>query len=154
MAEFEYQNVESWNTAVKLAAAVGRLKIGSNLKASMDAQQRAFEQAGLACALIAEGSAREGGAQIGLYRDARGALAQCRSWIHVLAAITNEQDSVFGNELDLAEQASRQLSGVLRTLERPAPNAGPRMGGPAQGPRQSGQAPRPSGPPRNIGGLR
>ena len=53
MAEFAYQDVEAWNTAVRLAAAVGRLKIGSNLKASADAQQKAFEQAGLACALLA-----------------------------------------------------------------------------------------------------
>jgi hypothetical protein len=154
MAEFEYQNVEAWNTAVKLAAAVGRLKIGSNLKASADAQQRAFEQAGLACALIAEGSGREGGAQVGLYRDARGALAQCRSWLHVLAAITNENDSVFGNELDLAEQAARQLGGLLRAMDRPAAPAGGRTG-PGQGPRQGGPAgPRPGGPPRNVGGLR
>src|SRR6185312_9855756 len=63
MAEFAYQDVEAWNTGVKLAASVGRLKIGSNLKASSDAQAKAFEQAGLACALIAEGSMREGGAR-------------------------------------------------------------------------------------------
>ena len=31
MAEFEYQNVEAWNTSVKLASSVGRLKIGSYL---------------------------------------------------------------------------------------------------------------------------
>jgi hypothetical protein len=154
MAEFEYQNVEAWNTSVKLAASVGRLKIGSNLKASADAQQRAFEQAGLACALIAEGSGREGGAQVGLYRDARGALAQCRSWLHVLAAITNENDAVFGNELDLAEQAARQLGAMLRAMDRPAPPAGGRMA-PGQGPRQGGpQGPRQGGPPRNVGGLR
>jgi hypothetical protein len=149
MAEFEYQNVEAWNTAVKLAASVGRLKIGSNLKASENAQQQAFEQAGLASALIAEGSGREGPAQVALYRDARGALAQCRSWIHILAAVTNEQDSVFGNELDLAEQASRQVSAYLRTIDR-AP------GGPAGAPRppmrpQGGQGPR---PPRGGAGPR
>src|SRR5690349_5180199 len=143
MPEFEYQNVEAWNTAVKLAAAVGRLKIGSNLKASSDAQQKAFEQAGLACALIAEASGREGGAQVGLYRDARGALAQCRSWIHILAAVTNEQDSVFGNELDLAEQAARQVSATLRSIDRPTPG-GPRPGpaprpAPANMPRGGGQ---------------
>lgn len=144
MAEFEYQKVEAWNTALKLTAAVGRLKIGSNLKASADAQQSAFEQAGLACALIAEASSREGPSQVGLYRDARGALAQCRSWLHVLAAVTNEQDAVFGNEFDLAEQAARQVSGTLRTLDRPVPGSGPRMP----------MGPRPGGPPRGAGGPR
>ncbi len=153
MAEFEYQNVEAWNTSIKLAASVGRLKIGSNLKASADAQEKAFEQAGLACALIAEGSGREGPARTGLYRDARGALAQCRSWIHVLAAITNEQDSVFGNELDLAEQASRQVSAYLRSIDHgPGAAGGPRMAGPPSGPRTSGPGPRPGGPPRNPRG--
>lgn len=145
MAEFEYQNVEAWNTSVKLAASVGRLKIGSNLKASADAQQHAFEQAGLACALIAEGSGREGPALVALYRDARGALAQCRSWIHILAAVTNEQDSVFGNEFDLAEQASRQVSAYLRTLDR-VPGGPPR---PPMQPRAQGQ--RPGGPPPRGG---
>ncbi len=140
MAEYAYQNVEAWNTTVKLAVAVGRLKIGSNLKASNDAQQKAFEQAGMAAALIAEGSSREGPAQVGMYRDARGSLAQCRSWLHVLAAVTNEQDSVFANELDLAEQAARQIGGLLRTLDRPAMAQG--------GPGPGGRPPmRPAGPP-------
>lgn len=154
MPEYAYQDVEAFHTAVKLAASVGRLKIGSNLKASTDAQSHAFEQAGMACALIAEGSSREGGAQVGLYRDARGALAQCRSWLHILAAVTNEQDSVFGNELDLAEQAARQLGSMLRAMDRPAP---PSMGGPGPRPpmRGSGPAgPRPGGPPRGPGGQR
>jgi len=147
MPEYEYQNVEAWNTAIKLAAAVGRLKIGSNLKASADAQQKAFEQAGLASALIAEGSLREGAGAVPLYRDARGALAQCRSWLHVLAAVTNEADSVFGNEFDLAEQASRQLNALLRTIDR-APATGPRP--PMRGPTPSGPRPggRPPGGPR------
>ncbi len=50
MAEFEYQNSEAFNTVIRLAAtvAVGRLKIVSNLKASADAQTKAFEQAGMA----------------------------------------------------------------------------------------------------------
>ncbi|OAI38784.1 hypothetical protein AYO38_08995 [bacterium SCGC AG-212-C10] len=156
MAEYEYQNSEAWNTALKLAATVGRLKIASNLKASADAQAKAFEQAGLAVALIAEGTGREGNAQVGLYRDARGALAQCRAWVHVLAAVTNEQDSVFGNELDLAEQCSRQLSASIRNAERgPAPGMG---GGGGQGPlaRPQGRGPapagfRPGGPPRQGG---
>ena len=148
MAEFAYQEMEAWNTALRLTAAVGRLRIGSNLKAAELAQQHAFEQAGIAVAAIAEGSGRDGGGQVALYRDARGALAQCRAWIHVLAAVTNEQDSVFGNELDLAELAARQLSAALRNLERPA-GPGPRMGGGMRdntGPRPAG--PRPGGPPR------
>jgi hypothetical protein len=145
MPEYEYQNIEAWNTAVKLAAAVGRLKIGSNLKASNDAQQKAFEQAGLACALIAEGSTREGGGAVPLYRDARGALAQSRSWLHVLAAVTNEPDSVFGNELDLAEQASRQLSAMVRTIDRAPSAPRPPMRGPGPLPRPAG---RPPGGPR------
>jgi len=149
MAEFNYQDVEAWNTSVRLATAVGRLRIGSNLKAAADAQAHAFEQAGLACALIAEGSTREGPGQVALYRDARGALAQSRAWLHVLASVTNEQDSVFGNELDLAETASRQLSAALRSIERPAPAAGgrpPFRDGP--GGRGPGPGPRPGGPPR------
>lgn len=142
MAEFEYQKSEAWNTAVKLAASVGRLKVGSNLKAAADAQSRAFEQAGMAAALIAEATAREGPPQVGLYRDARGALAQCRSWLHVLAALTNEPDSVFGNELDLAEQAARQVGATLRTIER-GPGPRPPIRGPAPvGPRPSGGPPR------------
>lgn len=148
MAEFAYQDMEAWNTALKLASSVGRLKVGSNLKAAESAQQHAFEQAGLACAAIAEGAGREGPGQAGLYRDARAALARCRAWIHVLAAVTNEQDSVFGNELDLAETASRQLGAALRTLDR---NSGP-AGGPGRGPGRDAPPPRPGGGPRGPGG--
>ena len=154
MAEFDYQNVEAWNTAVKLASTVGRLKIGSNLKASADAQTNAFQQAGLACALIAEASSREGPAQVGMYRDARGALAQCRSWIHVLAVLTNENDTVFANELDLAEQAARQISAYIRTFERGGAPGGPNGPGgprpPMRGPAQTGPRPMrsPGGGPR------
>jgi hypothetical protein len=156
MAEFAYQDVEAWKTTVRLAAAVGRLRIGSNLKAAENSQQHAFEQAGLACAAIAEGAGREGPAQAGLYRDARASLARCRAWLHVLAAVTNEQDAVFGNELDLAETAARQLGASLRQYDRgpggaPAPRSGPtpapgaRTGNVIPGPRN----PRPpSGPPR------
>lgn len=126
MAEGE-QTIEAWNTAIRLAAAIGRLKIGSNLKAAGDAQGKAFELAGVACGLIAEASTREGPAQLALLRDARGALAQSRSWIHVLAAVTNEQESVFGNELDLVDQASRQVNAYARSLERGGP---PRGGAP------------------------
>ena len=163
MAEFDYQNVEAWNSALRLTTAVGRLKVGSNLKASQDAQAKAFEQAGLATALIAEGSGREGGAQVDLYRDARGALAQCRSWLHVLAALMNEQDAVFGNEFDLAEQASRQLNAALRSFERgdrnergPMPGGRPTQGGGRgpMGPGQQGPPPRPTGARAPQGGLR
>ncbi len=145
MAEFAYQEMEAWHTTVRLAAAVGRLKVGSNLKAADSAQQHAFEQAGLACAAIAEGAGREGPGQLGLYRDARASLARCRAWIHVLAAVTNEQDAVFGNELDMAETASRQLGAALRSLDR-GPQGMPPRGGP---PPQRNQGPRqPGGPPR------
>ncbi|MBI5947866.1 MAG: hypothetical protein HY875_07000 [Chloroflexi bacterium] len=146
MPEFAYQDIEAWHTGVKLAASTGRLKIGSNLKASADAQAHAFEQAGLAVALIAEGSTREGPGQAGLYRDARGALAQCRAWLHVLAAVTNENESVFLNEFELAEQASRQVSALIRNLERGGPaGAGAR---PPMRPAPGGPGPRPAGPPR------
>jgi hypothetical protein len=151
MAEGDPQSIEAWNTSVRLAAAVGRLKIGSNLKASADAQAKAFDLAGVACGLIAEAAgAGGGGPQAGLLRDARGALAQCKSWIHVLAAVTNEQDSVFGNELDLVDQASRQITAYLRSLDR-----GPAPSGPRPPMRQpAGPGPRPAGPPRNPGGNR
>jgi hypothetical protein len=148
MPEFEYQNVEAWNTALKLTTSVGRLRVGSNLKASADAQAEAFKQAGLAAALIAEASGREGGASVALYRDARGAIAQCRSWLHVLTALMNEQDTVFGAEFDLAEQCSRQVSGQLRTLDRPA---GPPPGGPPPRPPMRGPAGPRQGGPRNQG---
>jgi|GEM_PF-1349036 len=151
MAEGDPRSIEAWNTTVRLAAALGRLKVGSNLKAAADAQAKAFELAGVASGLIAEAAAATGGAQAGLLRDARGALAQCKSWVHVLAAVTNEQDSVFGNELDLIDQASRQVTAYLRSLDR-APGAG----GP-QGPRppaRQGAGPRPGDRPRNPGGPR
>jgi len=149
MAEGE-QTIEAWNTAIRLAAAIGRLKIGSNLRAAADAQAKSFELAGIACGLIAEAGTREGPAQIGLLRDARGALAQCRSWISVLAAVTNEQESVFGNELDLVEQASRQVNAYARSLDR----GGPGTGGPRP-PMRPGPAPRPGGGnPRGGGSPR
>ncbi|MBN9492956.1 four helix bundle protein [bacterium] len=144
MADQPYQELEAWHTTVRLAASVGRLRIGSNLKASSDAQEHAFEHAGEACALIAEAASRDGGAQVAFFRDARGALAQCRAWLHILAAVTNEQDSVFANEFDLAEQASRQVNAQLRALERANPRPPGRPGGPP--------APRPQGRP--AGGQR
>lgn len=145
MADADYRQSEAFNTALRLATSVGRLKVGSNLKAAADAQSKAFEQAGMAAALIAEAAGREGPAQVGLYRDARGALAQCRAWLHVLASVMNEQDSVFGAELDMAEQASRQVGATLRTLDRgPAPGGrGPAPRGPGGPPQRQG--PRPGG---------
>ncbi|MFN0096999.1 MAG: hypothetical protein ACKVVT_19745 [Dehalococcoidia bacterium] len=159
MADNGYQDVEAWNTTVRLAAAVGRLKVGSNLKASADAQQRAFEQAGLAAALVAEGAQRDGGGAVPLFRDARGALAQCRSWLHVLAMLMNEPDTVFDNEHNLADQASRQLNAMLRNLDRaPAMGAPMSLARPARpmgpGGPGSGVGPRGDRPPRPAGGPR
>lgn len=138
MADQPYQDVEAWHTTVRLAASIGRLRIGSNLKASADAQSHAFEQAGAACALIAEAASRDGAAPMGPLRDARGALAQCRAWLHILAAVTNEQDAVFANELELADQASRQVLAQLRVIERQNPRP-PGRGGPP--PRDGGHHP-------------
>lgn len=150
MAEFEYQKSEAFNTAVRLATSIGRLKIGSNLKAAADAHAHAFEEAGQAAALIAEAAGREGPAQVALYRDARGALARCRAWLHVLAAVMNEPESVFGTELDLAEQASRQVSATLRALDR-----GPAVAGGRPQPRPSPPADRgPRPQPQRGGGPR
>jgi hypothetical protein len=152
MAEGEYRDIEAYNTAVRLAAAVGRLKVGSNLKASADAHSHAFEQAGIACGLIAEAAAVGGPAQMGLLRDARGALAQCRSWLSVLAAVMNEQETVFANEMDIAEQASRQVGAFIRSLDRgPAQQGG---GGRPPMRQGGGPGPRPGGPPRGPGGTR
>ncbi len=147
MAEGDYRQSEAFNTAVRLATAVGRLKVGSNLKAAADAQGKAFEQAGLAAALIAEAITREDPSQVGLYRDARGSLAQCRAWLIVLASVMNEQDTVFGTELELAEQASRQVGGTLRTLDRGlAPGAARPVPPRAPGPAERRQGPRSGGP--------
>lgn len=156
MAEAEYQKVEAWNSCVRLAAAVGRLKVGSNLKASQDAQQKAFEQAGLSSALVAEGALRDGPGQVALYRDARGALAQCRSWLHILALLMNEDDAVFDKEHDLAEAASRQLNAMLRAMDRdrdrPSGLAPAQLRPAAQGGGyQGGGNPRPDRPPRPGG---
>ena len=149
MAEGEYRDIEAYHTAVRLAAAVGRLKVGSNLKASADAHSHAFEQAGIACGLIAEASTREGPAQLGLLRDARGALAQCRSWLSVLAAVMNEQETVFANEMDMVEHASRQVGAYIRSVDR-----GPSQGGRPPMRPGGGPGPRPGGPPRGPGGPR
>ncbi|WP_322795964.1 four helix bundle protein [Tepidiforma sp.] len=149
MAEPEYPTIEAWNTAVRLAASIGRLKIGSNLRASQEAQDRAFQAAGEAAAHIAEAATREGQPQVALLREARGALAAARSWLHVLAALTNEPETVFAQELDLIDQAGRQVNAFIRATERSAPAASrpgarPAAGAPAARP----PAPRPPGAPR------
>lgn len=167
MTEYGYETAESFNTALKLASLVGRLKVASNLKAVGEAQQQAFLEAGRACALIAEASTRDGGGQAAAYRDARGALAQSRAWIHLVAELVNEPSSIFSEELALAEQATKQVNASLRVLDMrrdnmrdrerdrgPMPRGGrgpggfggPRGGGPGGFDRQRG------GPPRGPGG--
>jgi len=154
--EFEFEKTEAWNTALRLATSVGRLKVGSNLKAAADAHAAAFEAAGRAAALVAEGAAREGGAQAGAYREARGNLAQCAAWLQILAGLLNEPATVFDQETGLADQCSRQLGAALRAAERgpggpmgpggPPPGrgpAGPR--GPMSPPGRPGPGPRPGG---------
>ncbi len=158
MTEYAYQTTESWNTSLQLASTVGRLRIASNLKAVTQAQEAAFEAAGRACASLAEASAREMGGQAAAYRDARGYLAQVSAWLHVIAELTNEPNSVFAVELDLADQASKQVAASLRAMDmRRDDRGGPPRGGPGGpgGPRQGGyDRPRggPGGPPRGPGG--
>lgn len=149
----DHTEIEAWNTAIRLAASIGRLKVPSNLRASQEAQDRAFQAAGEAAARIAEAGAREGQAQAAILREARGALAACRSWLHVLAALLNEPESVFSAELDLIDQAGKQINAYLRAAERAAgPGAAP--GRPAP-PRPAGPPPAPGrGPGRLPGGPR
>lgn len=147
MPTTEHQDLEAWNTAIRLAASIGRLKVPSNLRASQEAQDRAFQAAGQAAAHLAEAATREGQAQLAALRDARGALAACRSWIHVLAALINEPETAFSAELDLIEQGGKQINAFLRVAERsapPAPRTAPRPAPPQPG-RPSG---RPPGGPR------
>ncbi|MFQ5380656.1 MAG: hypothetical protein ACE5EF_03390 [Dehalococcoidia bacterium] len=132
MPEFEFAKTEAWNTALRLASDVGRLRVGSNLKAATDAQTAAYEAAGRACALIAEGSALEGRARAGAFREARGMLARAAAWLHVLAAVTNEPATVFNEELDTAERAAHQLSIAVRAAER-GPGGPPRFDRPRGG---------------------
>lgn len=152
MAEFAYEDSEAWHSAVRLAAAVGRLKVASNLKASADAQANAFTAAGDACALIAEASTLSGPVVMNAYQDARAALARTRAWLHVLAAVTNEPDSVFANELTMAELTARQIAAILRTVNRGSGGgmAPPQRGGPppprSGGFTQGGRPPGPMGP--------
>ncbi len=133
MADFETS--ESWKTSVRLAAAVGRLRVASNLKAVADAQQAAFLAAGEAAGALAEATTRDRGGQVGRFRDAAGALARCRSWIEVVAELTNEPVTVFGEELEMIERANKLIAASLSTLDTrdtrpPRPdNRGPRDGG-------------------------
>ena len=55
MAERAYEGSEAWTTSLRLAGAVGRLRIMSNLKAVTEAHEHAFAEAGRAAALLAEG---------------------------------------------------------------------------------------------------
>jgi hypothetical protein len=151
MTAADHHDIEAWNTAIRLAASIGRLKIGSNLRASQEAHERAFEAAGEAAARIAEAGAREGQAQAAILREARGALAACRSWLHVLAALTNEPETVFADELELIEQAGKQINAYLRVAER----AGA-AGASARQPAAGRPAPQPGTgrPPGRLGGPR
>ncbi len=146
MAEFE--SSESWKTAVRLAAAVGRLRVASNLKAVADAQQAAFLAAGEAAGAIAEAATRDRGGQVGRFRDAAGALARCRSWIEVVAELTNEPVTVFGEELEMIERANKLIAATLSTLDTRDPR-GPRPDN--RGPRRD-DGPREDFRPRQGGG--
>jgi hypothetical protein len=159
MAEFE--SSESWKTAVRLAASVGRLRVASNLKAVADAQQAAFLAAGEAAGAIAEASTRDRGGQIGRLRDAAASLARCRSWIEVVAELTNEPVAVFDEELQMIEHASKLVAASLSTLDirdsrPPRPdNRGPRDGAPPRdGGRRDDDRPREDFRPRQGGGGR
>jgi hypothetical protein len=146
MAERAYESTEAWGTALRLAAAVGRLRIASNLRAVTEAQDRAFAEAGRACALLAEGSTHEGGAQLAAYRDARGALAQCEAWLQIVAELTNEPAAVFASEMELADLAARQIGASIRAAEMRRDTGRP--GGPMGGPPRQGAGGRP-----NAGGI-
>lgn len=158
MAGYGYESTEAWNTALTLASSVGRLRIASNLKAVTQAHEAAFEQAGRACALIAEAATRDGGGPVAAYREARGALAQVQAWLQVIADLMNEQPTVFAHELDLAEQASKQLNASIRAQDlrrddrRPSSPA-PRSSGPVSRAPQGGgsRGPAPRQPQRGGG---
>lgn len=159
MSDRAYENTEAWATSLRLAGAVGRLKIASNLRTVSEAQDKAFGEAGRACALLAEASTHEAGGQVAAYRDARGALAQCQAWLHVIAELTNEPESVFEQELSLADLASRQIGASIRAADMrrdaprpPAPGGQRPMPGARQGPPMTGMGPRGTGPrpPRSI----
>lgn len=113
----EFATSDSWRTAVRLAAAVGRLRVASNLKAVADAQQAAFMAAGEAAGAIAEAQARDRAAQVGRYREAAGALARCRSWIEVIAELTNEPLTVFDEEIQIVEHAMKLVTANLQALD-------------------------------------
>ncbi|MCA9825022.1 MAG: hypothetical protein R3C29_10035 [Dehalococcoidia bacterium] len=158
MAEFETS--ESWKTTVRLAAAVGRLRVASNLKAVADAQQAAFMAAGEAAGAVAEAATRDRGGQVGRFRDAAGALARCRSWIEVVAELTNEPVAVFDQEIEMIEHANKLIAASLSTLDTrdsrpPRPDSrGPRDGAPRDGGRRDDPRPREDFRPRGGGGGR
>ncbi len=150
MPEFEFEKTEAWNTALRLTASVGRLRVGSNLKAATDAQAAAYEAAGRACAIIAEGSALEGGNRAAAFREARGMLARSAAWLHILAAVTNEPPTVFNQELDDAEKGAHQLTIAGRAAER-GPGGPPRFDRPRGGPGPGGGPGRGGQPQRKLG---
>lgn len=152
MTTTDHTEIEAWNTAIRLAASIGRLKIPSNLRASQEAQDSAFQAAGQAAARIAEAATREGQAQIAILREARGALAACRSWIHVLAALVNEPETAFADELELIDQAGKQIAASLRVAERTASTTAQTRGQTA--PRPTPTPPPGRGPGRLQGGPR
>ena len=157
----EFATSDSWRVAVRLAAAVGRLRVASNLKAVADGQQAAFMAAGEAAGHIAEAQVRDRAAQVGRYREAAGALARCRSWIEVIAELTNEPITVFDQELELVDHATKLVTASLQAYEAREPrpdNRGPRE--PRRddaGPPREEFRPRPPGRGRGSsqpGGLR
>lgn len=159
----DFETSDSWKTAVRLAAAVGRLRVASNLKAVADAQQAAFAAAGDAAGAIADAHVRDRGGQLARYRDASGSLARCRSWIEVIAELTNEPVAVFDEELQMIERTAKLVTASLQTLEpregrppRPA-DRGPREQRPNDRPPRDEFRPRPPGRGRGSsqpGGLR
>ena len=150
MAERAYETSESWTTILRLAGAVGRLRIMSNLKAVTEAHDRAFAEAGRAAALLAEGSTYEAaGRRSAACRDARGALAQCEAWLHVIAELTNEPITVFDQELAMADLASRQIGASIRALEMRRDTGRPVGSTVSRAPATNRQAPMSSPAPRN-----
>jgi hypothetical protein len=146
----EFSTSDSWKVAVRLAAAVGRLRVASNLKAVGDAQQAAFVAAGEAAGHIAEAQVRDRAAQVGRYREAAGALARCRSWIEIIAELTNEPVTVFDQELELVDHATKLVTASLQAYE--ARDARPEGGrGPREPRREDARPPREEFRPRPPG---
>lgn len=142
---------DSFRSAVRLAAAVGRLRVASNLKAVADAQAAAFMAAGEAAGGVHEAEIRERPAQVGRLREAVAALARCRAWIHVIAELTNQPVDVFGEELGMVDHAERLVLAKLQTLDRGEPRPPRRDGRGPRDARPEQAAPRPENRPRPPG---